>query len=123
MEKKIKLVGEREIGKETKHFKISHIIVDILLPIMLNNIDNASKLNEEDFYLLDSLIKCKLLFCNIDIQDDYSENVENLLKYCKEENINNTTNGYTYVYLTNNNIDTLIKWLLDEIQRSNKLTI
>ena len=121
LEEKITMVGEREIKKETKHFRINHSCVDILLPLMLNNIENASKLNEENFYLLDCLIKCKLLLSNIEISENYSKNVQNLLNYCKEEHSDIPLDSYTYVYLTNNNVDTLINWLKEKVTNDKDL--
>lgn len=122
MSEDIKMVGERKIEKETKRLKIDETMVDIMLPTMLENIENASKLDEETFYLLDCLIKCKLLLVDIDVSDDYSVNVENLLVYCKKESHKERAYNYTYVSLTHNNVDTMINWLLEKGKKANTLT-
>lgn len=118
------MVGEREINIKTKNYKIDGVIIDVLLPMMLENIENASKLNEEDFYLLDTLIKCKLQFANIEVSDDYSENVQNLLDYCKrEDHTTNSNYSYTYISLTENNIDKLFYWLVEKVKADNELSV
>ena len=118
------MVGEREINIKTKNYKIDGVIIDVLLPMMLENIENASKLNEEDFYLLDTLVKCKLQFANIEISDDYSENVQNLLDYCKrEDHTTNSNYSYTYISLTENNIDKLFYWLVEKIKADNEMSV
>ena len=50
MSNEIRMAGERAINKETKRLKIDETMVDVMLPMMLQNIESASKLNEEDFY-------------------------------------------------------------------------
>ena len=118
----LKMVNERDINKKTIHFKINHSAVDILLTLLLNNIENVGKLDEENFYLLDCLIKCKLLFCEIEITDDYSENVKKLLLYCKRKrHFKKCLDNYTYVYLTSNNLDSLINLLKDKIKTTSLL--
>ena len=118
------MVGERNIDKKTKNYKIDEVIIDVLLPMMLENIENASKLNEEDFYLLDTLVKCKLQFANIEVSDDYSKNVQDLLDYCKREDkaTTNSNYSYTYISLTENNIDKLFYWLVDKIKADNEMS-
>lgn len=123
------MVGEININKSTRHFRITHLELDILITMMLEdmkNIKNVSELNEEDFYLLDTLIKCKLVLCNIELGEDYSENLDNLLKYCRDEkHVDNKTNvvsNYTYISLTNNNTDKLIQYLFDKIEKAKKMT-
>jgi len=118
----IKMSGERKINKDTRRLKIDEVMVDIMLPMMLENIENASKLNEEDFYLLDCLIKCKLVLVDIDVSEDYSTNVKNLLEYCKEESHKEKAYCYTYVLLTHNNINTMIQWILEKVKKDNRVT-
>lgn len=123
MNEEIRMAGERTIDKETKRLKIDNSMIDILLPMMLENIEkNASELDEEEFYLLDCLVKCKLLLVNIDIDEDYSINVKHLLEYCKQEHSEMQTFTYTYVALTYNNVDSLINWMLKKGMKSNKLS-
>lgn len=122
MSNEIRMAGERAINKETKRMKIDETMVDVMLPMMMCNIESASKLNEEDFYLLDCLIKCKLIFNNIEVSEDYSTNVKNLLDYCKKESNEEMEYHYTYVLLTHNNINTMIRWILDNGKKESKLT-
>lgn len=123
MNEEIKMVGERNIDKETRRMKIDSNMIDVLLPMMLNNTDkNASELEEEEFYLLDCLVKCMLVLVNIDVDEDYSVNVNNLLGYCRQEHKEKRTYNYTYVALTQNNVDRLINWLLKKGMKCNKLS-
>lgn len=123
MNEEIKMVGERNIDKETRRMKIDSNMIDVLLPMMLNNTDkNASELEEEEFYLLDCLVKCMLVLVNIDVDEDYSVNVNNLLGYCRQEHKEKRTYNYTYVALTQNNVDRLINWLLKKGMNNEKLS-
>lgn len=123
MNEEIKMVGERNIDKETRRMKIDSNMIDVLLPMMLNNTDkNASELEEEEFYLLDCLVKCMLVLVNIDVDEDYSVNVNNLLGYCRQEHKEKRTYNYTYVSLTQNNVDRLINWLLKKGMNAEELS-
>ena len=122
MSNEIRMAGERAINKETKRLKIDETMVDVMLPMMLQNIESASKLNEEDFYLLDCLIKCKLILNTIEVSEDYETNVKNLLDYCKNESNEEMEYHYTYVLLTHNNINRMIRWILDNGKKECKLT-
>lgn len=50
--------------------------------------------------------------------------MQNLLDYCKrEDHTTNSNYSYTYISLTENNIDKLFYWLVEKVKADNELSV